>query len=333
MPETEHTPEPKANRLDFLDARELEARLPWPALIDALADIFSREVSEPVRHHHSITVPGEAKATLLLMPAWLERHYFGVKQVAVFPGNSLRGQPALNGSYLLSNARNGKPLLQLDADALTARRTAAASALASRYLSRPDSSRLLMMGAGRLARALIEAHQSVRPIDTLHIWSRSTESSETLVKQLQQQGLNAQRCTPEQLPEIAHQADIISCATLAQDPIIEGAWLSPGSHLDLVGAFRPDMREIDDEAVRRSHVFVDTRDGALSEAGDLLQAIENGAFERDQVVAELTDLCLGRHNGRPSLTEPQSVITLFESVGAAREDLAAAMLAYHAGTA
>jgi len=318
--------------LDYLDARALEARLPWLALIDALADIFTREVNEPVRHHHTIAVPGEADATLLLMPAWLEGQYFGVKQVGVFPGNSLRGKPALNGSYLLSDARNGEPLLQLDADALTARRTAAASALASRYLSRSASSRLLMMGAGRLARALVEAHRAVRPIDTIHIWSRSTESAETLVESLQQQGLNAQHCRPERLPDIANSADIISCATLAQQPIVQGAWLSPGTHLDLVGAFRPDMREVDDAAVRQSHVFVDTRDGALSEAGDLLLAISNGAFKADRVVAELTDLCSGRHHGRQALADPESAITLFKSVGAAREDLAAAMLAYHAGT-
>jgi len=319
-------------KIDYLDARELEARLPWPALIDALADIFTREVNEPVRHHHAMAVPGEADATLLLMPAWLEGQYFGVKQVAVFPDNSLRGQPALNGSYLLSDGRNGQPLLQLDADVLTARRTAAASALASRYLSRADSSHLLMMGAGRLARALVDAHRAVRPIDTIHIWSRSAKSAETLVASLQQQGLNAQHCLPAHLPDIAHTADIISCATLAQEPIVQGAWLSPGTHLDLVGAFRPDMREADDDAVRCSHVFVDTRDGALSEAGDLLLAISNDAFKPDQVVAELTDLCRARHRGRQTLADPESAITLFKSVGAAREDLAAAMLAYHAGT-
>jgi len=319
-------------KLDYLDARELEARLPWPALIDALADIFSREVNEPIRHHHTIPVPGEADATLLLMPAWLEGQCFGVKQVAVFPGNSLRGKPALNGSYLLSDARNGEPLLQLDADALTARRTAAASALASRYLSHANSSCLLMMGAGRLARALVDAHHAVRPIEAIHIWSRSTESAETLVNQLQQQGLNAQHCPQEKLPEIANKADIISCATLAQDPIIQGDCLSPGTHLDLVGAFRPDMREVDDTAVRQSSVFVDTRDGALSEAGDLLLAMASGAFKPEQVVAELTDLCRDLHPGRQGLTDPESAITLFKSVGAAREDLAAAMLAYYAGT-
>lgn len=323
------------SQIDYLNAQQLKERLPWLSLIDGLADIFVRDVCEPVRHHHNIAVPGEPDATLLLMPAWLEGAYFGVKQVAVFPGNSLRGLPGLNGSYLLSNARDGTPLLQLDANELTARRTAAASALASRTLSRENSSSLLLMGAGRLAAALIEAHSAIRDITQVHVWSRTQASAETLVNTLVANGIDARYCATAVLPVTVAQADIISCATMATESIIEGRWLSPGTHLDLVGAFRPDMREVDDLAIKKSKVFVDTRKGALAEAGDLVQAIEAGAFTAKQIVAELSELCSKdsdkNHAGRSGLDNPNQAITLFKSVGAAREDLAAAILAYQAG--
>lgn len=323
------------DQISKLNALQLKVRLPWLSLIDGLADIFVREVCEPVRHHHTIGVPGEPNATLLLMPAWIEGAYFGVKQVAVFPGNSLRGQPGLNGSYLLSDARNGTPLLQLDANELTARRTAAASALASRFLSRQNSSSLLLIGAGRLASALAEAHSAVRDIKQIHIWSRTQASAEALIDSLVEEGINACYCTTTDLPAITAQADIISCATMSVEPIIKGHWLSPGTHIDLVGAFRPDMRETDDLAIQKSSVFVDTRAGTLAEAGDLIQAIEGGAFSAEQIVAELSELCSKEpgknHTGRKGLSNPGQAITLFKSVGAAREDLAAAILAYESG--
>ena len=314
--------------IDYLDARQLAEALPWDALIDALDRVFTQAVVEPVRHHHALQVPGEPEATLLLMPAWIEGAYLGVKQVNVFPGNSQRNQAALSSFYLLSCAQTGKPLLQLDGNLLTARRTAAASALASRYLSRTDADTLLVMGAGRMAQALVEAHRAVRPIEQVHIWNRRQQGAERLVETLLQQGIQARACSHAELPAIAGQADIISCATMATEPILLGQWLQPGVHIDLVGAFRPDMRETDDEAVRRAAVFVDTRGGALAEAGDLLQAQATGAFKPEDVLAEFSELCSGQHRGRPALKQPRSQITLFKSVGAAREDLAAAILAY-----
>ena len=311
-----------------LDARTLNAALPWVPLIDALDDIFTRRVVEPVRHHHSLNVPGEPEATLLLMPAWIEGQYLGVKQVAVFPGNNTRGEPGLNGSYLLSSAATGKPLLQLDANTLTSRRTAAASALASRYLSRADSSTLLMMGAGRMARSLIAAHRAVRPIEKVWVWNRNPDSAHRLISYFEDRDLDIRVCPDKQLPETVARADIVSCATMASEPILKGAWLRAGSHVDLVGAFRPDMRESDDALIRKAAVFVDTRAGALVEAGDLTQAMESGAFVATQVRAEFEELCNGKHRGREQLDDAESQITLFKSVGAAREDLAAAILAH-----
>jgi len=314
--------------IPYINAQQLTSLLPWNNLIDALQDVFLQDVIEPVRHHHFLNVPDEPQATLLLMPAWIEGQYLGVKQVSVFPGNNARNQPAINGSYLLSNANTGEPLLQLDANELTARRTAAASALASKYLSRDNASQLLMIGAGRMARALIEVHSIVRPIETIQIWSRTEKSALKLVKELQAQGKSASLCKNQQLPQAVADADIISCATVSTQPIVLGKWLQSGVHLDLVGAFRQDMRETDDEAISRSSVFVDTRAGALSEAGDLTQPIDKGLFSEGQVIAELKELCAGKHSGRSQLTDSNLKNTLFKSVGAAREDLAAAMLAH-----
>lgn len=312
--------------IKYLDEKELEANLPWLALIDSLQVIFCKQVHEPVRHHHFIDVPNEPQATLLLMPAWLEGEYLGVKQVNVFPGNNARNQPALNGTYLLSSAKTGEPLVQLDADALTARRTAAASALASKYLSKQDAKNLLVIGSGRLARALIQAHSAVRPIESIQVWSRNQLSSEKLVQELIQEGLKATVCITNDLPEASANADIISCATMSTDPIILGEWLQVGVHIDLVGAFRKDMRETDDEVMTNAKVFVDTRAGALAEAGDITQAIESGAIHAENIVAELSELCAQEKVFIN--TQNKQHITVFKSVGAAREDLAAAILAY-----
>lgn len=314
--------------IPYLNQTQLIDSLPWPALIDAIEAIFVSEVIEPLRHQHDIQVPNEPTASLLLKPAWIEGEYLGVKQVAIFPGNNARGMPGLNSSYLLSSAVTGEPLLQLDADELTARRTAAASALASRYLSRENSTRLLMIGAGRLARSLVEAHTAVRPIDAISVWSRSEASAESFVDELQSNGLNAQVCATNQLDEQIAMADIISCATLSTEAIVQGKSVKAGTHLDLVGAFTPKMRETDDSVIQKASVFVDTRAGALTEAGDFTQAIQSGAFNASQVQAELSELCAKQHLGRGQLFNADEQITLFKSVGAGREDLAAAILAY-----
>ena len=316
------------NSIPYLGSEQLKAKLPWLELIDAIDAVFTSEVIEPLRHQHDLNVPNEPTASLLLKPAWIEGEYLGVKQVTIFPGNSARGLPGLNGSYLLSSAKTGEPLLQVDADELTARRTAAASALASRYLSRADSHKLLLIGSGRLARELVYAHSAVRPIDQIEVWSRNQQSAEKLVATFVAEGLPATVCTNADLAYSAASADIISCATMSTQAIILGEWLAPGTHLDLVGGFKPDMRETDDAAVQKSAVFVDTRLAAIVEAGDLTQPIQNGAFDKNHVVAELSELSGKQHEGRSQLKDSDQQITLFKSVGAAREDLAAAILAY-----
>ncbi len=305
----------------ILDPTQTRHCLDWDALIGALAAMFQGGCVMPVRHHHTVGVPGEADATLLLMPAWQPGEYIGVKLVSVFPDNHLRSLPAIHGSYLLSSGRTGELLALIDGGELTARRTAAASALAARHLARDDASTLLVVGTGRLSINLIEAHSRVRPINKVLIWGRDRDKAVQAAAEASALGYPVN--VADDLEGAARQADIISCATLSRTPLIRGAWLKPGSHLDLIGAFTKDMRESDDEAVRRARVFVDTRAGAFAEAGDILQPIASGVIGADHVVAELAELV----NGTPG-RRSQEEVTLFKSVGAALEDLAGAILAY-----
>jgi ornithine cyclodeaminase len=210
----------------------------------------------------------------------------------------------------------------IDGGALTLWRTAAASALAASYLARDDASRLVMVGAGALAPHLIDAHASVRPIETVAIWNRNPSRAEALAARLAGRGYAVAAVTD--LAAAVRSADIVSCATLSGEPLVKGDWLKPGVHLDLVGAFTPAMRESDDAAVRRARVYVDTRAGALKEAGDIVLPIKSGVIAEADICGDLFDLCRGAVEGRRSAEE----ITLFKSVGTALEDLAAASLAF-----
>jgi len=303
-----------------LSAEEVARALPYGRLVDALAAMFRSGCEVPLRHHHPVRTGG-AEAMLLLMPAWQVGRHMGVKIVSVYPDNPAKGLPAVIGVYLLFDADTGKPLAALDAPELTVRRTACASALAARFLAREDASNLLVVGAGAMAPHLARAHAAVRPIRKVRIWNRRSEKAEDLAARLRGEGFDA-AAAPD-LEAAAREADVISCATLSAEPLIRGAWLKPGAHLDLVGAFRPHMRESDDDAVRRARLFCDTRKGALAEAGDLADPIARGVIAASDVVAELAELCRGEKRGRESDDE----ITLFKSVGTALEDLAAAELA------
>ncbi|MDR5906207.1 ornithine cyclodeaminase family protein [Franzmannia qiaohouensis] len=300
-----------------ISAEEVAASLPWDALVERLARTFRDGVESPPRHHHAMQRP-DGEATLLLMPAWEAAGYIGVKMVNVFPQNADHGLPAIAGVYLLSEGAHGRPLVCLDGSELTRRRTAAASALAARELARDDAETLLVVGTGKLAPMVIEAHAAVRPIKRVRIWGRHLDKAERLAADY---AGRFDCAAVEDLEAATREADIVSCVTLSSAPLIRGAWLAPGTHLDLIGAFRPSMRETDAECFARSEVFVDTYAGAQGEAGDILQAIDEGAFTFDAVRAELAELLRNEKPGRSS----SEAITLFKSVGASLEDLAAAI--------
>ena len=306
-------------------ADDVDAAMDFPALIDALAEAMRGGFVAPHRHHHAIERAGEPEATHLLMPAWTESAsraglYLGAKIVNVFPGNSARGLPAVSGLYVLQSGRTGETLAAIDGTPLTLWRTAAASALAARHLARADAERLLIVGAGALAPFLARAHAAVRPLKAIAVWNRSPTGARRIAAALAAAGLPAQ--ASEDLARAVAEADVVSSATLSTAPLIEGRWLKPGQHLDLVGAFSMSMREADDEALRRARIFVDTA-AACTEGGDVAIGFSSGVITRAEVVADLPALCRGAEGPRTA-----DEITLFKSVGTVIEDLAAAIVVW-----
>jgi len=307
----------------IVSADDIQNALTYRALIDALDEAFRSEIAVPVRHHHTIPTEG-ADATLLLMPAWTSEgeRYLGCKIVTVFPDNAKQQRPSVYGQYLLLSGETGEPLAMMDGRTLTAWRTACASALASRYLSREDAAHLVMVGAGALAPHLIRAHLSVRPIRRVTLWNRTRARAVSLGFGIAVAGIEVD--VAETLEEAVRDADIVSCATLSTQPLIQGAWLKKGAHLDLVGGFNAKMREADDQAVKRARIFVDTRAGAAKEAGDIVMPLRKKIIEPKAIKGDLFDLTRGKVKGRTSASQ----ITLFKSVGTAIEDLAAAMMVW-----
>lgn len=298
-----------------IDAAATRVALPMRELVDALHDAFVAGADTPLRHRHALP----DGATLLLMPAWQGRIAFGVKIVTVFPGNGALGLNAVASTYLLCDGTTGRHLAIIDGNEITGRRTAAASALAGRYLARADAQHLLIVGSGHVAGLMAEAWSTVRGIRHVAVWNLRHAGAERLAAQLRVAGFDARATTD--LEAAVREADIVSCATLSQTPLIRGAWLRPGTHLDLVGAYLPTMRECDDEAVRRARIFIDT-DAALAEGGDIIQPLQQGVIAREAILGTLFALCRGEVQGRRDAAE----ITLFKSVGSAIEDLAAAAL-------
>ena len=306
------------------DAVATRAALPFGALIAAIEALFVAGCAVPPRHVHAIgSEQGGEQGKVLIMPAWQGR-YIGIKTVNIFPGNAARGKPALFSTYLLYDAATGEPLAQIDGNEITARRTAAASALAARYLAPVNAASLLVVGSGRVASLLPQAYRCVRPIREVTVWSRNHDNALELAAQLCADGFNAR--AGADLEAAARGADIVSCATLSTAPLIRGDWLRPGSHLDLIGSFTPQMREADDACFAGARVFVDTPE-ALQKSGDLLGPIARGVWAPGDVASTLEALCRGEVAGRRDGIER----TVFKSVGTALEDLAAAMLVMGGG--
>lgn len=306
-----------------VDAATVAARLTPARLLPALERMFREGCVSPERHRHAISVRGAPDATLLLMPAWQPGAYLGTKLATVFPGNVARGEPAVAATYVLASAATGRTLAVIDGEELTACRTAATSAVAASRLARADAARLLVCGTGRIARALAEWHLAALPgLSDVLVWGRTPAHAATLAGTLAERGLPARPVAD--LAAAAASADVIACATLASEPLVRRAWLRPGTHLDLVGGFRPTMAEAEPACFAGSRVVVDTR-AALVEAGDLLVPLRAGLLDPG-AVADLGELCRGERPGRSSREE----ITVFKSVGCALEDLAAAILVHEA---
>ena len=306
----------------FLDATATRERLPFAVLVEALRAMFERGCELPPRQVLELAAPGTATVTSLVMPAWQQGGCYGVKVVNIAGANSACGLPSLHSTYVLYDATTGVPLAWLDGDEITARRTAATSALAASWLAPRDAHHLAILGAGRIARLLAEAHRACRPIERVSVWARSPSAAAALVGELVRQGFAAESAaSPE---EAVADAQIVSCATLAREPIVQGRWLRAGSHLDLIGSFTPAMREADDDCFADAAVFVDS-DDASTKSGDLIGPIARGVL-RPEAIGTLTAIARGRSPGRAA----DDGRTVFKSVGSALEDLAAAILVHAA---
>ena len=314
----------------IISSEEIASALTVPALVEALREGFRQSIVTPLRHHHSMATPENGENFMLLMPAWTDRShgdsktgsFAGVKLVTVYPENPSDDRPTVQGQYLLIDATTGEFLAALDGTVLTLWRTAAASALAASYLAREDARHMVMVGAGAMAPYLVRAHMAVRPIRSVSIWNRNMDKAEALAQSLRQDGIEAN--ADDDLESSVSRADLISCATVSTEPIVHGAWLKDGAHVDLMGAFTPQHRETDDKVMARGRVYVDTMEGALKEAGDIVQAMSSGALRPEDIVADLFGLCRGITAGRVTKDE----ITVFKSVGTALEDLVAAQYVY-----
>jgi len=313
------------------DQAQLDKSLTFPSLIESLRSAFAGNWTTPMRQHHGM--PGfdnngaEVENALLLMPAWTgpgAENFVGVKLVAVYPSNGQIDLPSIHGLYYLIDGNTGQPLATMDGARMTVWRTAAASALASTYLSRPESSTLTMIGTGALSPFMIRAHMAVRPITEVFLWNHNIRRAHELAQELRDQGLPV--TSHPDLVTAVGKSDIVCAETLTTTPLIFGKWVKPGTHIDTVGAFTPTMRETDDELVRLASLFCDTRTGALKEGGDLAIPISQGVISSSDILADLHELTRGTHPGRTSAQE----VTYFKSVGTALEDLAGAIAVWQA---
>lgn len=312
--------------MKIINAADTRRALPFDRLIPALEAMFISGCQVPLRHTHALhETADEFPMTVLIMPAWQRDRYLGIKTVNIYPANAGRGLPGLYSTYILYDAKTGEPLALIDGNEITSRRTAAASALAASYLAPATARRLLVVGCGRVGSLIPAAYRAVRPIEQVVVWDRDVQAASLLAETLRTQNIDAS--VAADLAGAVSEADIVSCATLATEPLIHGSALRACSHLDLIGSFTPQMREADDACFSHARLFIDTQE-ALQKSGELLGPISRGVFSPDDIAGDLADLANGRIPGRGD-SEGR---TVFKAVGTALEDLAAAALVYESAT-
>jgi len=305
--------------MQHFSAPRIAELLTYRTLADAIAAAFVDDtVAAPPRLH--FPAGQQSPDATLIMPAWRRGGLGVVKVVTVRSGNAVRALPTVQGVALIFDEASGAPIATVDATALTRWRTAATALLAARYLARPESAVLLTVGSGAMAGHLIQAYSAEFPLREILIWSRTEAHARRLAIEVGAVVASSAVNAVTNLDDAVGQADIISCATLAKEGLVAGTRVRSGTHVDLVGAFTPDMRESDDELIKRAEIYVDTRAGALKEAGDLVQPLRTGVISIDHIRGELGDLV------RSAPRREDSAITLFKSVGHGIEDLAAVEL-------
>ncbi|MBP6850219.1 MAG: ornithine cyclodeaminase family protein [Rhodoferax sp.] len=303
--------------MQFIPAPEVARLAPYGPLVDALACGLREPIESPPRSHFN---PNRDASAVLIMPAWKPGRLMGTKIVSIWPGNHVRGQPAVSAIYVVTSCADGTTLAVLDGTELTLRRTAAAAALASRLLARPDSRRLLVLGTGALSIPMAMAHCSVCDLSRITVWGRDPDKARAVVAALARQGIDADAATD--LEQALSAADIVAAATTATTPFIDARWVRPGTHVGLIGAFTAGMAEAQTQLLARSRLFADSRAAVLEKGGEVVQALRAGVITAQDLLAELSELVAqpAPFTGRRSDAD----ITVFKSVGFAALDLIAA---------
>jgi ornithine cyclodeaminase len=309
-----------------LDSRQIRELLPMTECIELMADALSAlarsEVYQPLR---TIIRPPEARGLLGLMPAYRagEQGAFGLKAICVFPENPAKGKDAHQGAVMLFSRETGELLALMNASEITAIRTAAVSAVATRLLAREDAQQLGIIGAGVQARTHLAALGAVRPVRRARVACRNIEHAEQLAREMQAKcsfSIEAVRTNEDAVRE----ADVIVTATSSLEPVIDKDWISPGAHVNAIGTHSPNSREIDSATMAAARIFVDRRESALNESGDYLLAAKEGLVTAESILGEIGELLVGTKTGRRSSTD----ITLFKSLGLAIEDVVSADYVY-----
>ena len=312
----------------MLDAEAILNKLSYRTLVDELRAMHL----DPIALNSDLMMnsSGASDTTnhFLIRAGWQPDQALGAKIVSIFPDNNrTRDYPSIQAIYILFDGQNGSPIACLDGTALTYLKTSVDSALGAQLLARENMTSMLMIGAGELARHLITAHCGVRPsIRQVYVWNRTPAKAEQLCKdKLPEQFEQVEFIAVEDLAQTAAKVGLISSATATKKPLIRGEWLRAGTHLDLVGAYTPEMREADDECLQRASLFVDARETTIEHIGELMIPIAKAVIETDDVLADLYDLCQKRHGGRSCDDE----ITLYKNGGGGHLDLMLARIIYN----
>ena len=302
--------------MKHFDMKAIQTALPYPLLVDALAQGLQQFAQTPARSFFS---PNQDASCVMIMPAWRPHQMMGVKLVSVWPENNAKGESAVSAVYVMISCLDGRPLAVLDGTELTLRRTAAAAALAAKRLARENSETLAVLGTGSLSVPLVQAHTDTMRFKNVLVWGRQFHKTQRVVKQLKELGIEVRAMGD--LEETLALSDVVAVATTATEPFLKADWVKPGTHISLVGAFTPQMAEAEPVLMARSQLFADCRASVPEKGGEVFQAIKQGLVLSSDIIADLAELTAQsdrswRHDGQ--------AITVFKSVGFALLDLIAA---------
>ena len=310
--------------MKIIEAEQVNQALNFPLLINSLATGFKKDFGMPPRQVFSLSADPTVRDGFAVLPAWTDE-VVGLKAFTHFPENAALGLPVLHSKILLFNRSDGVPLAMIDGTSVTLWRTAAVSALASRFLARADSQTMLLLGTGNLAIPLVNAHLAEHTLSQIFLWGRSKEKVSVLKQSLMLLHPQVHFITVNDLPECVALVDIVVCATASAAPLVFGDNVMPGCHVDLLGNHSPDRRECDTALISKSSIYVDYRPNVLKEAGEILIPIAEGKFKAGNIRGDLAELCRGGISARSGFSQ----ITVFKSVGTALSDLICAHLVFN----